>query len=135
MTSKTNEVPFRNFAPEIVRQRLVIEGLVSEPLTEKFIYDLLIDLSEELNMHMVDIPLIRRVKDYGYCGFMNWTESGCHFYTYQAAAEKAAKGGSSYQELFTLDIYTCKKFDPVQAANFVAICMDEYLITIDWKEV
>jgi len=127
----TTEV-FKDLAPHITRQRLVIEGLNEEHLAERFIYEFLIDLSEELDMTMVDIPMIRRVQDYGYCGFMNWIESGCHFYTYAAAAED---GDLPIQELFTLDIYTCKKFDPVKCTNFVACYMGENLTAIEWKAV
>lgn len=103
----------KDLAPEIYRQRLIIEGTHKGELTPHFIEKFLHDLSKELKMTIVFGPKVMNLagninpKHGGIEGVLVWAESGAQFYSWDI------------QKFFTLDIYSCKRFDVDTVIEFV----------------
>ncbi len=98
---------YRNLAPDIYRQRLVIEGMPGFAITEAHIKDFLAKLSSELSMKTLISPMTSKSEKFGWAGWIHWESSGAHFYAWDRP------------ELFySVDIYTCKAFDPKVAVEF-----------------
>lgn len=97
-----------DLAPHIHRQRLVLEGLTDAPMTAEVIGDYLRNLAPELDMVPLTEPVLHRSATYGWAGWIHWETSGCHVYAWDEAG------------FFSVDIYTCKAFDPQDAARFTA---------------
>ena len=98
-----------DLAPMIHRQRLVIEGLVDEPIDAPTIRAYLSELSVQLDMKALMEPTTHRSDLYGWAGWIHWETSGAHFYAWEQPVM-----------FFSADIYTCKAFDPVKALDFTA---------------
>jgi S-adenosylmethionine/arginine decarboxylase-like enzyme len=96
-----------DLAPEIFRQRLVIEGTCTEAITDHQIKQYLSELSGVLKMHTVLEPITHRSDMYGWAGWIHWETSGAHFYAWEQP-----------RLFFSVDIYTCKEFDVQQAVEF-----------------
>lgn len=99
--------PFRDLAPEIHRQRLVIEGYPDAPITDRQIVAYLTALSGVTGMTVLTTPVTHRSDRYGWAGWVHWETSGAHFYAWDAP-----------RLFFSVDIYTCKAFDPADAVDF-----------------
>ncbi|HVO86589.1 MAG TPA: S-adenosylmethionine decarboxylase [Candidatus Binatia bacterium] len=97
----------KNLAPEIYRQRVVIEGYPNKPLKAKEIKDYLLELSDVLKMRTLIKPVTHRSPKYGEAAWIHWESSGAHFYAWDQP-----------RLFFSVDIYTCKKFDVIRAVNF-----------------
>lgn len=97
----------RNLAPEIYRQRAVIEGYPDKPLKAAEIKDYLRKLSDVLGMRTLIDPITHRSELYGEAAWIHWETSGAHFYAWDVP-----------RLFFSVDIYTCKKFDVQGAVNF-----------------
>jgi hypothetical protein len=97
----------KDLAPEIYRQRLVIEGVCPKPITDKQIIDYLSKLSDTLKMRTVLAPVTHRSDLYGWAGWIHWETSGAHFYAWEQP-----------RLFFSVDIYTCKRFDIDEAVAF-----------------
>lgn len=113
--------------PEILRQRLVIEGLYGiENIDEQLVTGLLDGLTQRLCMTPIADTLLFSPDDvsalhHGIGGFQAWAESGCSLYTWRES------------HLFTLDVYSCKRF---AAAECIAVT--EALLRpsrLTWREV
>ncbi|HVV25728.1 MAG TPA: S-adenosylmethionine decarboxylase [Candidatus Saccharimonadales bacterium] len=104
-TKKKTEM--RDLAPMIYRQRLVIEGYPAQAITDAHIKDYLVKLSEQLQMKTLVEPVTHRSDRYGWAGWIHWENSGAHFYAWEQPLL-----------FFSVDIYTCKKFDPQTAVDF-----------------
>jgi S-adenosylmethionine/arginine decarboxylase-like enzyme len=98
---------FRNLAPAIHRQRLVIEGYPKVPITADDIKRFLSQLSDELGMRELIEPVTHRSDTYGWAGWIHWETSGAHFYAWERPLL-----------FFSVDIYTCKSFEPDAAVEF-----------------
>lgn len=91
--------------PEILRQRLVIEGLYGvEAIDGRGVKDVLTGLTRHLRMTPIaDVLLFSpdavSALHHGVGGFQAWAESGCSLYTWRES------------RLFTLDVYSCKAFE------------------------
>ena len=96
-----------DLAPEIYRQRLVVEGLVSEPITASQIEAYLSELSGVLDMVTLLEPVTHQSDTYGWAGWIHWETSGAHFY-----------GWDQPRLFFSVDIYTCKAFSASDAVDF-----------------
>jgi len=96
-----------DLAPEIYRQRLVIEGLVNTPITAEQIIDYLKILSTVVDMVTLIEPVTHESPLYGWAGWIHWETSGAHFY-----------GWDQPRLFFSVDIYTCKKFSAAEAVAF-----------------
>ncbi|MBI1349965.1 MAG: hypothetical protein GC156_02475 [Actinomycetales bacterium] len=96
-----------DLAPEIYRQRLVIEGLVTQPITAAQIETYLAELSEVLDMTTLLEPVTHMSDTYGWAGWIHWETSGAHFYAWDQP-----------RLFFSVDIYTCKPFSSDRAVSF-----------------
>lgn len=100
---------YRDLAPAIYRQRLVIEGYPAGPIADNEIIDFLSDLTGVLDMVPILTPVVSRSDQYGWAGWIHWETSGAHFYAWEQPTL-----------FFSVDIYTCKPFDAAVAAEFTA---------------
>jgi len=96
-----------DLAPEIYRQRLVVEGLVSAPIGAREIEQYLSQLSGVLDMVTLLEPVTHQSDTYGWAGWIHWETSGAHFY-----------GWDQPRLFFSVDIYTCKAFSAERAVRF-----------------
>jgi S-adenosylmethionine/arginine decarboxylase-like enzyme len=96
-----------DLAPMIYRQRLVVEGYPEKQITEVQIKDYLQKLSEILKMKALNRPVTHQSPLYGWAGWIHWETSGAHFYAWDQP-----------KLFFSVDIYTCKEFDPAEAEAF-----------------
>ncbi|WP_018599367.1 S-adenosylmethionine decarboxylase [Mycobacterium sp. 155] len=98
---------YRDLAPSIHRQRLVIEGYPRAPITDDDIKHFLSRLSNELAMTKLIEPVTHRSATYGWAGWIHWETSGAHFYAWEQPLL-----------FFSVDIYTCKAFSASAAIAF-----------------
>jgi S-adenosylmethionine decarboxylase len=101
------EVIMRDLAPEIFRQRLVIEGYPIAKLTADQVKEYLIKLSDVIGMNALSLPFSHRSALYGEAAWIHWADSGAHFYAWDVP-----------RLFFSVDIYTCKKFNQQDAVKF-----------------
>ena len=113
---------WKNLAPTLVRQRVVIEGTTKEIVKPEAIKSYLRKLAEVTDMEVLSEPEAHSAHDMGYGGWIHWKSSGAAFYSYP-----------TNPPLFTVDCYTCKSFSAQGAAEFTR----NYFNAIDlvWKEV
>ena len=97
----------KDLAPDIYRQRLVIEGYPAKAITDEEIKDYLSQLSRRINMVQLIKPVTHRSDLYGWAGWIHWETSGSHFYAWEQP-----------RLFFSVDIYTCKEFTPEDAVAF-----------------
>lgn len=102
-----DEMP--DLAPMIHRQRLVVEGTCSAPITDDDIRAYLSKLSDVCAMTTLIDPVTHRSDRYGWAGWIHWETSGAHFYAWDEPVL-----------FFSVDIYTCKAFDPRQVIEFTS---------------
>ena len=115
---------WEDLAPDICRQRMVLEGTLHntfEP-TDMVVY--CNDVSKVLDMTPIDSPKLSFAEEYGWCCFMHWRESGMHIYGWDNRNPK----------FFSIDIYTCKSFDPYHVLAFSREFLGENLIKLTWKD-
>jgi S-adenosylmethionine decarboxylase len=104
---------WRDLAPEIVRQRLVIEGIPGRAVDDGQIRSYLSALSREVDMVQLIEPVTHRSDLYGWAGWIHWETSGAHFYAWEQP-----------RRFFSVDIYTCKAFDVDAAVSFTRAYLD-----------
>lgn len=97
----------------IPRQRLVVEGTCREPITDERIRSYLSGLSAVCGMNPLMEPVTHRSDRHGWAGWIHWEESGAHFYAWEEP-----------MVFFSVDIYACKPFDAVAAAQFTRDSLD-----------
>ncbi len=97
---------YKDLEPTIYRQRLVIEGYPKNLITDKQIKDYLSELSNNTGMKQLIEPVTHKSDTYGWAGWIHWETSGAHFYAWDDPL------------FFSVDIYTCKKFDAKEAVVF-----------------
>ena len=97
----------RDLAPEIHRQRLVVEGLCDRHIGADEIRSYLSSLSQVIDMVTLIEPVTHRSPTYGWAGWIHWETSGAHFYAWDVP-----------RRFFSVDIYTCKAFDEERAVEF-----------------
>ena len=88
---------------------MVVEGHVESPISAEEIEAYLAELSGVLDMTTLLAPVTHQSDRYGWAGWIHWETSGAHFYAWDTP-----------RPFFSVDIYTCKEFDPVRAAAFTA---------------
>jgi hypothetical protein len=98
---------FVDLAPMIHRQRMVIEGTCRQEITESDIVGYLRDLGGVTDMLVLTEPVTHRSDRYGWAGWVHWETSGAHFYAWESPLI-----------FFSVDIYTCKAFDPERTLQF-----------------
>lgn len=98
---------YHDLAPQIVRQRLVIEGYPAFSITNNNISAYLSQLSYVLEMKALIDPITNRSHEYGWAAWIHWEQSGAHFYSWDQPLK-----------FFSIDIYTCKAFSVKAAVDF-----------------
>jgi hypothetical protein len=101
-----------DLATMICRQRLVVEGRMTKVITPEVISSYLSELSSVCEMRALMDPVTHQSELYGWAGWIHWETSGAHFYAWDDPIL-----------FFSVDIYTCKAFDPQRVMEFTA----EYL--------
>ncbi len=96
-----------DLAPDIHRQRLVIEGNVTQRISAAQIKRYLTGLSYVTDMVPLMTPMTHRSDLYGWAGWIHWETSGAHFYAWDQP-----------RRFFSVDMYTCKAFDPQDAVDY-----------------
>ncbi|NEK59260.1 hypothetical protein GCU56_15445 [Geodermatophilus sabuli] len=104
---------WHDLAPDIVRQRLVIEGIPARPIGDEQIRHYLSALSREVDMVQLLEPVTHRSDLYGWAGWIHWETSGAHFYAWEQP-----------RLFFSVDMYTCKAFDVATAVSFTRAFLD-----------
>ena len=102
-----------DLAPEIHRQRLVIEGIPAAEINELAISGYLRGLSDVCDMVLLTTPVTHRSEQFGWAGWIHWETSGAHFYAWEQP-----------RLFFSVDIYTCKAFDPIAAISYTEACFE-----------
>jgi len=103
----------KNLLPQVKRRRVFIEGFYNVEVNKDLIEEFFNELAETLSMTPITKPLIFSpdIKGHpihrGLAGYMGWVESGVSLYTWQTF------------NFFTIDIYTCKDFNPEDALKVV----------------
>lgn len=106
----------KDLAPDICRQRLVIEAVPNKPITDSEIKEYLTELSKRLKMKTLIEPVTHRSDAFGWAGWIHWETSGAHFYAWDTP-----------RLFMSVDIYTCKEFQESDAVEFTK----EYFKTSD----
>ena len=119
-------VPFKDLAPNIVRRRLVIEGITTELLPVDQITNYMIELSTVMDMTIVSQPTTNYEEDYGFSAYLCWKESGMHVYTWKETDDRP--------NFFSIDIYTCKGFEIKDVLNFTTKSFENVLTELTWRE-
>lgn len=91
----------------IYRQRLVIEGTCTSPISDDQIRRYLSQLSEVCGMTLLIEPVTHRSDRFGWAGWVHWETSGAHFYAWETP-----------KLFFSVDIYACKAFDAHATVRF-----------------
>ncbi len=122
------ECEWRNLAPNILRQRLLIEGTTLTIVEPPQIKNYLLKIANISKMVIIGGPYTRTAHECGYAGWVHWKTSGCHFYSYPANA-----WGGNNEPLFTVDTYTCKPFSVKEILEFTR----NYFNTVEmvWREI
>jgi hypothetical protein len=96
-----------DLAPAIYRQRLVVEGHPSQPITAEQICQYLSELTTVCGMAQLIEPVTHRSDQYGWAGWVHWETSGAHFYAWERPVL-----------FFSVDIYACAPFNPLAVIDF-----------------
>jgi len=94
-----------DLAPDVYRQRVIIEGTLDEKLEPEKMKELLSKMCDSLDMVKLTDPVVNHCEEFGICAHMHWKTSGIHMYTWD----------NRDPIFFSIDIYTCKKFDVFDA--------------------
>ena len=97
----------KDLAPSIYRQRLVIEAYPTESIGSDDIKKYLSELSSLIGMKQLIEPVTHCSDQFGWAGWIHWETSGAHFYAWEKP-----------MLFYSVDIYTCKAFDPIVTVEF-----------------
>ena len=112
----------KDLAPDIVRQRMVVEGTLHKPFGPLDMVNYCNEVSKELNMTCVTAPICNYDPAYGWCAYMHWKESGIHIYAWD----------DRNPPFFSIDIYTCKAFKEEEVSRFTKDFFGDNLIDLEW---
>ena len=104
---------WRDLAPMIPRQRLVVEGTCRQAITDERLTSYLSGLSSVCGMKPLMEPATHLSDTHGWAGWIHWENSGAHFYAWEEP-----------MLFFSVDIYTCKRFDAAAATEFTRDYLD-----------
>ena len=102
----------KNLAPNIKRQRLLIEGFYDIQVDRSIIENYFIGITEHLQLKMYGEPIIfspggeGKEENQGYDAFVPLIDSGISVYIWSSS------------KFLSLIIYTCKDFDEQKAIEF-----------------
>lgn len=120
---------FKNIAPKLYRQRVILEAITNHLITPKEFKDYLVKLSKVVGMRPLAKPFAYPAEDMGYGGWIHWVTSGTHIYSYP----KEVTGVNS--PILTVDAYTCKPFNAKKMIDFTIeyFKLDEKKVS--WVEI
>ena len=98
---------WKNLAPNLTRQRLMIEGTSEKIVEPDSLKAYLLELAKVAKTVVLEDPVAYTAHEMGYGGWIHWKSSGAHFYSYPTTPP-----------LFTVDIYTCKSFSVSEVVEF-----------------
>ena len=113
----------RDLAPDILRQRMVVEGTLKQPFGPLEMIGYCTEITDMLNMTKVSAPICSYDEMYGWCAYMHWKESGIHIYSWE----------KHIPPFFSIDIYTCKFFLEEDVVEFTEKFFDHELIDLTWN--
>lgn len=102
----------KNIAPEIVRQRLLIEGYFTHEITREVLSSFLFGIADQLNLKVYGEPTIfspagmGKEENQGFDAFIPLIDSGISAYVW------------SKNKFFSVILYTCKNFDTEAAISY-----------------
>src|SRR5215212_9631729 len=102
----------RDLAPDIVRQRLLIEGCYTSLVDRDAVGAYLSGLAEHLDLSSYDKPIIHspagigKAENAGFDAFLPLIDSGISLYVWSA------------HSFFAVVLFTCKRFDVERALEF-----------------
>ena len=119
-----NKMNWKDLAPDICRQRVVVEGTLHNSFSPQDMTSYCKNVSVVLDMTPIGEPKTDFAEEYGWCCFQHWKESGMHIYSWDNRDPK----------FFSIDIYTCKEFSPEDVVRFTEEFLGDNLIQLAWKE-
>jgi len=102
----------RDLAPDIVRQRLLIEGLFTREISLEYIARYLVDLAAELGLRTYGQPIVHapagagKHENQGFDAFIPLIDSGISLYVW------------SRHRFFAAVLFTCKPFAVARALHY-----------------
>jgi S-adenosylmethionine decarboxylase len=108
----------KDLAPEIVRQRLLIEGIYSIDVNRETVESFLLGVASHLHLRTYGSPVIHapgglgKEENEGFDAFIPLIDSGISLYVWSAA------------KFFAAVLFTCKAFDTDRALSYTAESFD-----------
>ncbi len=102
----------KDLAPDIVRQRLLIEGLYSRDVDQAAVETYLIGVAAHLKLRTYGLPIVHapgdagKAENQGFDAFIPLIDSGISLYVW------------SEKRFFATVLFTCKRFDINAALTF-----------------
>lgn len=102
----------RDLAPEVFRQRLLIEATYQRTITKADVEQYLRELPAKLELQIYSDPVVYspggegQTINQGYDGFVALIDSGISIYVWENA------------KFVSVVVYTCKRFDETRALDF-----------------
>ncbi|MCG8572221.1 MAG: S-adenosylmethionine decarboxylase [Spirochaetes bacterium] len=102
----------KDLAPEITRQRLLMEGYYTSEINHQRVEEFLSGIAAHLNLRTYGKPIIHapeglgKAENQGYDAFIPLIDSGISLYVW------------SSKKFFAVVLFTCKIFDKEQAVQF-----------------
>ena len=102
----------KDLAPDIVRQRLLIEGHLASSVDRASVENYLVDIAAHLDLRTYGTPIVHapggagRDENEGFDAFIPLIDSGISLYVW------------SRQKFFAAVLFTCKRFDIHAALDF-----------------
>jgi hypothetical protein len=112
----------KDLAPEIYRQRAIIEGYPNAPIKAEEIKTYLRGLSDTIKMKTLTEPVTHRSELYGEAAWIHWETSGAHFYAWDQP-----------RLFFSVDIYACKAFSAEEAVKYTMKFFN--ISSVEYKDV
>ena len=106
----------RDLAPEIVRQRLLIEGIYSINVNRETVESFLLGIASHLDLRTYGTPIIHapsglgKEENEGFDAFIPLIDSGISLYVW------------SSKKFFAAVLFTCKAFDTERAVSYTTEC-------------
>jgi len=108
----------RNLAPEIIRQRLLIEGFYSIDVNREIVESYLLGIASHLDLRTYGNPVIHapgglgKEENEGFDAFVPLIDSGISLYVWSSA------------KFFAVVLFTCKAFDTEKALKYTTEIFD-----------
>jgi S-adenosylmethionine decarboxylase len=115
---------WEDLAPDICRQRMIVEGTIHNAFAPEEMSRYCQEITSVLGMTAVTAPVCNYDSNYGWCAYMHWKESGMHIYGWD----------DRKPPFFSIDIYTCKEFNPLDVVGYTEEFFGGDLIRLMWKE-